>query len=145
MWTPCIVLSERCIQFDINVQWIPLYWSTSIRGHFNPIKWLTRLSEVWLLCHRNMYPFLFRQSGPITRLTRLTSGPISESTVLSKHQISLGLQLVLVLLQHCATDITLWSGNGLTNLVYRFITISNLNDIDFKNFNVGSLTLNTNP
>ena len=34
------------------VQWIPLYWSTSVRGYFDLIKRLTWLCEVWLLLHR---------------------------------------------------------------------------------------------
>ena len=35
----------------IEIQWIPLYWSTSVREYmyFGPIKRRTRLSEVWLI------------------------------------------------------------------------------------------------
>ena len=37
---------------NISVQWIPLYWSISVQGYFDPIKRLTLLCEVWLLRHR---------------------------------------------------------------------------------------------
>ena len=50
------------IPIYIKVQWNPLYWSTSIRGYFGPIKRRTGLSEVWLLRYRT---FVF---GKVDRL-----------------------------------------------------------------------------
>ena len=68
----------------IHVQWIPLYWSTCVQGYFDPIKRLTQLSEVWLLCHRTFTCFCFEQSGPITQLTCLTGGSIKRNPLYTK-------------------------------------------------------------
>ena len=47
-----IILSEESWRVFLMIQWIPLYWSTSVREYFGPIKRRTRLSQVWLIHYR---------------------------------------------------------------------------------------------
>ena len=49
----CTIVVTYLVDRVFEIQWIPLYWSMSVRGCFGPIKRRTRLSKEWLIHHHS--------------------------------------------------------------------------------------------
>ena len=70
-WNNYLKVINETVQI---VQWIPLYWSTSVRGYFGPIKWRSWLSKVWLFRYRTFF---------FDKVDRLRSWPVKPVALLS--------------------------------------------------------------
>ena len=63
-WSIKLAMENLFMKLDGNeIQWIPLYWATSVREYFGPIKRPSRLSEVRLIHQYSTFVF-----GKVARL-----------------------------------------------------------------------------